>query len=433
MLLRFRVTNWASLRDEQELSLVASDRHDDLALRDVPGTGLRVLPVVGVFGANASGKSKLVHAMFYARSVVLLSQQKWTPNAPTRREPFLLDSESAAQPSEFVFDLVIGGTRYEYGFALDHSRITGEWLYGWPHGRIRTLFERSGPEQEDITIGPGLRKGFGTRTRTARESVRPNSLLVSAGAANNHPLLTEIYNWFERMGPAHDSNAESRHKFTVEMLKGERGAEARRLLRLADLGITGVRSEEEREMPVEAATHLTEVLKILEPDAHDLDPGEWRLSPKIFVSHQTAEGEVELPYAVESHGTQTWLELLGPVLQALATGRVLVVDELDAYLHPNLAGQLVMLFQEPATNPHGAQLVFNTHDATLLDRHSYGRLVRDQVWLTEKDETGATELIALREYKARNRDDVMHRYLLGRFGAVPVLNEENLPDFERAS
>lgn len=420
MLLRFRVANWASIREEQELSLVAADEHDDLVMRDVPGTVLKVLPVVGVLGTNASGKSNLMTAMAYARDAVRHSHSRWNPRGGTLRVPFALDEDSASAPSEFAFDFVEDGVRYEYGFAVDDKSVTTEWLHSWPRGRVRTLFERVGPQE--IELGPGLRRGFGNRTQMVKESVRPNSLFVSAGAAGNHPLLTRVYDWVNRMAMAFDENAHVRLELTLRMLAGAQRELCTLLLRYADLGISGIRSEE-REMPKEAAAHFAAGFKVLHPDGLPTDLEDWRRS-EIVVAHRTAGDDVELPYEAESHGTQTWLALVGVTVRALQEGRVLVIDELDARLHPNLAGQLVRLFSEPETNPHGAQLVFNTHDVTLLSRHSYGYLTRDQTWFTEKGADGATELTSLREYKVRDdRDDVLKKYLLGAFSAVPVFDD----------
>src|SRR5690625_2096160 len=422
VLLRFRVANWESIRDEQELSLVAADEHDDLATQDIPGTTLRVLPVVGVLGANASGKSNLMTAMAYARDAVRYSHRRWDPRGGTHRVPFALDDDSAGRPSEFSFDFLQEGVRYEYGFAVDDTSVTAEWLYGWPHGRRRMLFEREGPQE--IELGPGLRRGVGNRTWMVRESVRPNSLFVSAGVAGNHPLLTRVYDWVDRVTTAFDGNAPMRLELTLRMLSGPQRDLCMLLLRYADLGITGVRSEE-REIPKEAAAHFAAGFKVLHPDGPPADPEGWRQSPEIVVAHHTPGGDVELPYGAESSGTWTWLELVGVAVRALVEGRVLIVDELDARLHPNLAGQLVRLFSEPETNPHGAQLVFNTHDVTLLSRHSFGYLTRDQAWFTEKGTDGSTELIALREFKVRDdRDAVLKKYLLGAFSAIPFFDEE---------
>lgn len=421
MLLRFRVSNWESIRDEQELSLVAADEHDDLAVRDIPGTDLKALPVVGVFGANASGKSKLMRAMAYARDAVRHSHSRWNPRGGTGRIPFALDEDAVARPSEFVFDFVLDGDRYEYGFAVDDRAVVAEWLYTWPRGRMKVLFDREGQEVE---LGPGLRRGFGNRTRMVWETVRSNSLFVSAGASGNHSLLTKVFGWVDRMTMAFDGNAQARLELTLRMLAGPERELCHLLTQYADLGIAGIRSEE-REVPKEAAAHFTAGLRALHPDSPPMAEEDWRQSPEIVVSHRSPDGNVELPYGAESHGTHTWLELVGVVVRALEEGRVLVVDELDARLHPNLAGQLVRLFSEPETNPCGAQLVFNTHDVTLLSRRSYGYLTRDQAWFTEKGVDGATELVALREYKVRDdRDDVVKKYLLGAYSAVPTFDGE---------
>lgn len=160
MLLQFRVANWESIRDEQELSLVAADEHDDLAVRDIPGTELKALPVVGVFGANASGKSKLMRAMAYARDAVRYSHNRWNPRGGTGRVPFALDEAAVARPSEFAFDFVLDGVRHEYGFAVDDRAVASEWLYSWPRGRMRVLFERRGPQE--IELGPACAEASAT-------------------------------------------------------------------------------------------------------------------------------------------------------------------------------------------------------------------------------------------------------------------------------
>ncbi len=422
MLLRFHVANWESIRGEQELSLVAADEHDDLAVLDVPGTGLKALPVVGVFGPNASGKSKLMRAMAYARDAVRYSHNRWNPRGGTGRIPFALDEAAVARPSEFAFDFVLDGVRHEYGFAVDDRAVVSEWLYTWPRGRMRVLFEREGPQE--VELGPGLRRGFGNRTRMVWESVRPNSLFLSAGAAGNHPLLTRVYDWVDRMTMAFDENAHVRLDLTLRMLAGPERELCHLLTQYADLGISGIISEE-RELPKEAAAHFTAGFRVLNPDGPPMAAEDWRQSPEIVVSHRSPDGTVELPYGAESNGTHTWLELVGVVVRALEQGRVLVIDELDARLHSNLAGQLVRLFSERETNPSGAQLVFNTHDVTLLSRRSYGYLTRDQAWLTEKGPDGATELTALREYKVRDdRDNVVKKYLLGFYSAVPTFDSD---------
>jgi predicted ATPase len=171
------------------------------------------------------------------------------------------------------------------------------------------------------------------------------------------------------------------------------------LLRFADLGIDDVQVVEDEE--------------------------EARLSAqprrRLRFIHTAGGQEVPFEIAEESAGTQTWFALIGPALTALRRGQVLLFDEIDASLHPRLSARLLELFQDPKTNPHGAQLIFTTHDTSLLNY-----LNRDEVWLTEKGADGATTLTALAEYggdKVRRSLNLERAYLQGRFGAVPELDQ----------
>lgn len=396
MLLRFRVTNFASLRDEAELSLVATDTHPDLATRPVPREKLDVLPVAGIFGPNASGKSNIIKALGFARDAVRLSHQRWLPEEPIPgRWPFRLDHDSGTRPSEFVFDLVVDDVRYEFGFSLDDEAIQQEWLYAFPKGRRQVYLEREG---SSLHFGNHL---TGPRELIA-ETVRPNSLFLSAAATHNHAQLGRIYRWFSprQMIAPGDEPPPRRPPHT---LPDERMLA---LLRFADLGIVGA--------------------AVVQSDA---TRGPVPFEPQIEFLHSasTEDGKASLPWQWESAGTRSWFDLLQLAVRALDVGGLLAVDDLGAELHPLLTAALIRLFHQPETNPHGAQLIFNSHDVGLLGRHREIRLARDQVWLTEKDDSGATRLYPLSEFRVRGGlDDVEGRYLKGRYGAVPFLDHELL-------
>lgn len=182
----------------------------------------------------------------------------------------------------------------------------------------------------------------------------------------------------------------------VEIASQADRAQALALLRLADLGIDDVVVDD----------HESSVG----------GPGRDR-GRRLRLMHRTADGSVPLDFAVESAGTRTWFRLIGPVLAALKDGSLLLFDELDASLHPTLSGQLIRLFQDPATNPNDAQLIFTTHDTSLLNH-----LNRDEVWLTEKSDDGSTRLGALAEFageRVRTSVNLEKAYLHGRFGALP--------------
>lgn len=387
MLLRFRVTNFASIRDEQELSMIALDDHAELATAAVPLTKERVLPAVGVFGPNASGKSNLVKAMDFAKAAVVQSHQHWLPEQPIPRWPFRLDPESKVAPSEFVIEFVHDQVRYEYGFAVDDSAVREEWLFSWPKGRRSVLFERVGME---VVFGPSLR---GTKAAIA-DLVRENSLFISAAAANNQAHLRSVAASFGRWRRVETQGHQPLPRDPLD-------EETMSLLRYADVGVIGSAMV-------------------------DSSPGEPRF--ELIHKAETEGGGETLPWLWESSGTQAWLRLSPFVMSSLREGTILMIDDLGGDLHPLLTAQLVGLFQDRETNPNGAQLVFTGHDVNLLGRHVESRLRRDQVWLTDKGPGGATKIYPLTEYgRVRDGvDDVEGRYLRGRYGAVPFFDKSLL-------
>lgn len=422
MLLRFRVSNYASIRDEQELSLIALDDHADLATAAVPLTKDKVLPAVGVFGPNASGKSNVLKALDFARAAVVESHQRWLPEEPVPRWPFRLDTTGRTAPSEFVHEFVHNGVRYEYGFVIGDRTVHEEWLFSWPKGRRNVLFERSGME---FSFGTSL---AGPKAAIA-EIVRENSLFLSAAAANNHPDLRPLARWFGNRRRL-SSNANLHLLPPPELLDDETMS----LLRYADVGVSGATVMERPDDEIERSlgrARATRVRVTFDEDgaARDLvRPPKPRL--ELLHHAETASTGEPLPWAWESSGTQAWVWLSNAATSCLRSGHLLVIDDLGADLHPLLTAQLLGLFQDRETNPYGAQLIFTGHDVNLLGRHVEHRLRRDQVWLTSKGTNGATNLYPLTEYgRVRDGvDDVEGRYLQGRYGAVPFFDRSLLAD-----
>ncbi|MBO0868054.1 MAG: AAA family ATPase [Micromonosporaceae bacterium] len=423
MLLRFRVTNFASFRDEQELSLIALDDHPDLATMPVPLTRDRALPAAGIFGKNASGKSNLVKAMDFARRAVIDSHQRWLPEDPIPRWPFRLDLESRTAPSEFVFEFVHDQIRYEYGFAVDDQVIREEWLYSWPKGRRSLLYERSGM---DIGFGAGL---AGQKAAIA-DLVRENSLFLSAAAANNHSHLRSVASWFGHWRRTSTTG--------VQPPPGEVPDEqTMSLLRFADTGVIGASMVERMDDEIQPGIWRRRYGVRLPSNIGSVPPEEipQRAQTMMELVHQaeTDSGGESLPWNWESAGTRAWLHLSRLAISCLRRGVVLTIDDLGGDLHPLLTAQLLGLFQDRDSNPSGAQLIFTGHDTNLLGRHVEHRLHRDQVWLTDKASGGATRLYPLTEYgRVRDGvDDVEGRYLQGRYGAVPFFDRSLLADLTR--
>ncbi|MFF2123282.1 ATP/GTP-binding protein [Kitasatospora sp. NPDC058184] len=430
MLLRFRVTNHASLRDEQELSLVASDRHPERAERELASGGHRVVPVAAIYGTNASGKSNVVDAIRWMRQAVLSSFRRWDPTGGVPRRPFALRRDVASSPTSFSVDFALNGVRHEFGFSVDDDRVTEEWLYYYPERKANRLYERRA--DSSVVFGRSLTG----RKKIISELLRPNSLYLSVAAAQGHPQLSEVYRWFQTgLRLATDGNFRARLDHTVQLLLGGRQqvgpAPVMRLLQFADLGVSGLEVEEPDEAVVDDYERLTQAMREalgerVRVEAQGLH--------SVRVEHRTVEGVFPLDLGEESSGTRTWIGLMGPVLVALAQGAVLCVDELDARLHPYLVDALVGMFQSPDINRSGAQLIFSTHEAALLGRNVRTELFRDQVWFTEKDaDTLATRLFPMTEFHVRDSlENLEKRYLAGRYGAVPYLDDDLMSEISEA-
>ncbi|MDF6019615.1 ATP-binding protein [Streptomyces sp. JH34] len=428
MLLRFQVANHASLLDEQELSLVAADRHDTRAEVAAPGGELSAVPVLALYGTNASGKSNVLDAIVWMRTAVLSSFRHWDPDGGVPRAPFALGGRSAEQPSSFAVDFVVEGVRHQFGFSVDDTRVTEEWLYYYPEGRQRRLYERDAADV--VTFGRWLTG----RRKVIAELLRPNSLYLSVAAAQGHDQLHRVFQWFNSgLRVATDHNFSQRLDRTVQLCLagGSEPSPVMTLLRFADLGVSGLEIEEWDDAVLEDQKRISRVLQEALGGKAKIEVNS---KQRVRVEHRTAEGTFALDLAQESSGTRTWIGLVGPVVTTLAEGGVLCVDEIDARLHPHLVDALVGMFQSRETNRNGAQLVFTTHEAALLGRNVRTELFRDQVWFTEKDPgTLTTRLFPMTEFFVRESvDNLERRYLGGRFGAVPHLEDESLRDMAAA-
>ncbi|MFE3630708.1 AAA family ATPase [Streptomyces goshikiensis] len=430
MLLRFQVTNHASLRDEQELSLVASDRHPERAERELANGDHRAVPVAAIYGTNASGKSNVIDAISWMRQAVLSSFRRWDPTGGIPRRPFALRRDVTSSPTSFSVDFALNGVRHEFGFSVDDDRVIEEWLFYYPERKANRLYERKA--DSSVVFGRSLTG----RKKIISELLRPNSLYLSVAAAQGHPQLSEVYRWFQTgLRLATDGNFRARLDHTVQLLLDGREqrepAPVMRLLQFADLGVSGLEVEEPDEAVMDDYQRLTRVMREALGERVRVEaPG----LHSVRVEHRTAEGVFPLDIGEESSGTRTWIGLMGPVLATLAQGAVLCVDELDARLHPYLVDALVGMFQSPETNRSGAQLIFSTHEAALLGRNVRTELFRDQVWFTEKDAGSlATRLFPMTEFHVRDSlENLEKRYLAGRYGAVPHLDDDALREISEA-
>jgi len=397
--------------------MIAVD-NDRPAAREFDRLSERVLTIAGVYGPNASGKSNVLDALAWLSAAVEVSLRTWREFIP--REPHRFgDGEEA--PSTFEIEMIVQGVRYVYRLEADEFEVHFEGLYSYPERRRRVLFEREG-------LDIGFRRGLGGLAGT-RELLTPTTLALSAAMRFGEPEVQPFGRRLAGIGTLglrglaswrRQAELDRRPASSTERLFGLRehydqpdppgNAQASpadrdsalALLRFADLGIDDVQLVHDEDG---------------RPPSGSTREGRRRLR---FL-HRAGGEELPFDLAEESAGTQTWFRLIGPALDALGRGQVLIFDEIDASLHPRLSARLLELFQDPQTNPLGAQLIFSTHDTSLLNSMN-----RDEVWLTEKNEDGSTTLTALAEYggdKVRRSLNLEKAYLQGRFGAVPDLDQ----------
>lgn len=427
MLLSFRFANHRSFRDEQQLNLLPVYEEDS-------GGGEphhKAVPVVGIFGANASGKSNVINAFRYLSTMTGRSDKESEPGIGPSREPFRLDPDLEETPSSYAVDLMIDGIHHTYGFTLDYTQIIGEWLYSYPLNRKRTIFERAeqnfswGEESSkssikkltDITSPSTLFLSVAARFQ-ARQSPREDRDSTSAsiqgiysalwqGMAFNFPNGPFIASRYSRMLPS----------------SPERRSAIIQIIRAADVGLEDLflRTPEDDD--------LEEDINSLPDTLSDRDR-ELRLRvlrdrrSTLHFRHRGAVGGVTLGTREESTGTLRLLELASLATSVLERGGIFLVDEIDASLHPLLTATLVKLFQSPTANSNFAQLIFTSHDAMLLGSiDGDDVLQRDQVWFTSKGEDGASELFPLSDFKPRRQgENRQKRYLNGSYGAVPEIS-----------
>jgi AAA15 family ATPase/GTPase len=415
MLLDFRVKNFRSLRDEQTLSLVAAKDRSLQELNTMP-SGIKAAPTllrsVAIYGPNAGGKSNLIKALQYMRAVVAESASVMQPGQTFNVQPFRLDALSVAQPTEFDISFVLDGVRHQYGFELTAQRVTREYLLVYKAFKPQQWFERhydaaSGKDVYDFGVGLKGPKSVW------EGATRPNALFLSMAVQLNSEQLQPVFAWFVNQLAIFNEITPLGQHFSVDMLRKPEGKRAIcDFLTSADISISDIevvtRKVSGQAVHFDMAAGKTEV-RNEEQEVNEL-----------LFHHVTEQGKAVFSLGDESMGTRNLLFLTGPVLDILNKGMVLVVDELDSSLHPLLVRRLVELFQNPVVNQKGAQLIFTTHDTSLLDPDLFRR---DQIWFVEKDRDQASKLYPLSDFSPRKNEALERGYLMGRYGALPFLGD----------
>ena len=417
MLVEFAVANFRSIKDEARLSLVASaDKSleaSNLAVKQLAGRGrpIRILRSAAIYGANASGKTNLLRGLRTMYDIVRRSSGSLDELPVT---PFRFDPGCQTEPSSFEVVCIVDDVRYQYGFSATRHEVIDEWLYAWPSGKMQVWFERTRgmtPGTSTWTLGGKL---TGDR-QVWRRATRSRALFLSTAVALNSVQLLPLFNWFGERLKVIVGYRGVNPAYSLKYCDERERSDIVDFLSASDLAITDIRIVEKSSSPAtlsENGSTAAEGREIREDSA--------ATAVEVYLQHQPDSGEpAELNISEESDGTRKMFSLAGPWLDSLACGNVIILDELHDNLHPGLVQFLVSRFHDSEVNRHGAQLIFATHDTSILSRDL---LRRDQVWLCRRDERLETSVVPLSDFKTRHgAENLEQAYRAGRFGAVPYV------------
>ena len=375
-----------------------------------------MLRSAAIYGPNASGKSNLLEAMYFMESFVLESSKEGQEGEPIDVKPFLFNTDSRNQPSEFEVLFMQKGIRYQYGFAVNSTRVIREWLIAYPEGRPQRWFEREfdiTAKKENWYFGSKF-KGHKT---VLQETTRNNALFLSTAVQLNNEQLKPVYNWFHKILRTIDVGGIS-PGFSASLCETEEGKKRiLELLNAADLSIKNLKLEVKKFDPVDLPSEMPDTMKDM--IKKELDGKEVAEVKFLHIVAGTKE-LVALDPDDESAGTRKLFALAGPWLDVLDKGYVLFVDELNNSMHPLIVRFLIKLVNNPQINRKNAQLIFTTHDTSVLDNELFRR---DQIWFTEKDANNATRLYPLSDFTPRKGEALEKGYLKGRYGALPYIGD----------
>lgn len=415
MLIEFSVGNYLSFKEKVTFSMVASQVKSRDAKIDENNIfqideELSLLKSAAVYGANASGKSNLVKAMNFMRFFVLSSSKETQITDEIDVRPFKLSTETIGEPSHFEIVFIYNKKIYRYGFEVDNKQIISEWLFHVPKKRESYLFKRT---KNNIKMTKVFSEGEGLEKRT-----RKNALFISVIAQFNGIISSEILSFFGRnFNIISGLNTKFYRQIAVDYFD-KYGSDIIQIIKKLDLGIDQIQISTkavlEDELPRGIPEQLRQMILTNKLESSDILTFHKKYNSEgVIVGNETFSLDRD-----ESHGTQKLFAFAGPILETLKRGEILVIDELDAQLHPLITKTIIELFNSNETNPHNAQLIFMTHDTNLLSNTIFRR---DQIWFTEKNRQGATDLYSLVEYNVKNEDSFESDYIKGRYGAIPFI------------
>ena len=419
MIIDFSVKNFRSIKNLQTLSLVAApikSKNEELDSNNIIPVSdkLSLLKTAAIYGANGSGKSNVVKALFYM--LIFVRESFKDDNLGQKLMlPFLLDEESVNNPTFFQLTFFNEGVRFRYGFELSKNKVISEWLFGTPDKKEVYYFTREG---SDIKINEKqFSEGKGLADKTSE-----NNLFLNIAKAFNGKVAKSIVDFFNSRISINTGISDlGFRKTTLSMLENKAyKAQILALLNLADFGINDISQSKlsTKNLPKDV---IEDVKDLAINDKLDIILSNRQVYNTAGEKVATRSFNLD---SMESEGTKKLFNDSGVIVDALKDGDTLFLDEFDARLHPMLTKKLVEMFNSPTLNKTNAQLIFVTHDTNLLDN---SLLRRDQIYFTEKNSKSETELYSLADFKGiRNDASYEKDYIKGKYGAIPFLG-----DFEK--
>ncbi len=413
MLAQFSVENFMSIKDQICLNMSASATDNEHPDNFTTYGKTRCLKSAVIYGANASGKSNLLKAMTSAIMIVRESQSKQVNDRLLRIIPFLFDKELPSKPSAFEFIFFVDGVQYIYGFSATQEKIVDEYLYVYHSAKKSMIFERK--DTNRYKFNKADEKEF----NSYKEKNTPNKLFLSTATAWNCEKTKAAFMWFssgiDTYTDAETDETPNNKPFILQRFVEAQNSELKdftlKLLKNADINIDGYDIKTQQ---------FTVPFTIVGEKGSGVGQG---IAYSVFTSHTLSDNQkYTLDFSAESLGTQNIFFLSPFIYTALSTGKTLFIDEMSC-LHSALVQYLVALFNDPDINKTNAQLIFVTHDTILLDLKVFRR---DQIYFIEKSDSGASDLYSLDNFSVRKTENIRTAYLIGRYGAVPIIKDGDL-------
>lgn len=431
MLIEFRFKNYRSFRDEAVLSMEATGL-GTFKNSLISYNSIKLLPGAAIYGKNGGGKSNVIRAFWLAVQFIKNAQRTQHEKAAIPVIPFALNDYSVSEPTEFEFIYTLDDIRYWYSFSATREKIFTESLYHAPKGQKALVFSREG-QTFSFTEDKSRRK-------LISEAVAENQLYFSVACTMNDAACSRAMRWFREMVFFSRDYSD----IPRQLLDYSNDTNMLRAIsdyaKAADLGIEDMQFEiNSQEVDDEAALpdNLPEGMKAaLVQFLHTLSETSNNSEVRLKMGEVTATSKHKgrnkngasqlypLELEDESDGTRKLMSIAPAIESVLARGGILLVDEIERELHPMLVDFVVSKFQSKRTNPYGAQIVFTTHNTELLNMEL---LRKDQLYFADKDqEDGASELYSISEFSTRTTDNIRKGYLLGKYGAIPNIEIEEV-------